>query len=123
MSKFQTLTQCSLSRSGFNIEKMDFTKEKTPVKVDEGLWIGDYEYELYHTIIHTGRDASSGHYYAMGRGSEPTPSGDTAFLLLMTPRSSQLRHPFWLAILLKSWWMTMPMFSSCVANRLRGPLS
>ena len=65
-----------LNRFTFNIEKMDFTKEKTPVKVDEGLWIGGYEYELYHTIIHTGKDASSGHYYAMGRRSEPTPSGD-----------------------------------------------
>ena len=49
------------------------------MKIDEGLWIGGYEYELYHTIIHTGKDASSGHYYAMGRRSEPTVSGDCAF--------------------------------------------
>lgn len=65
-----------LNRFTFNLEKMDFTKEKTPVKIDEGLWIGSHEYELYHTIIHTGKDASSGHYYAMGRRSEPV-SGDS----------------------------------------------
>ena len=77
-----------LNRFTFNIEKMDFTKEKTPVKVDEGLWIGDYEYELYHTIIHTGEDASSGHYYAMGRRSEPTPSGDLGWY---TMNDSQIK--------------------------------
>ena len=68
-----------LNRFTFNMEKMDFTKEKTPVKIDESLFIGGYEYELYHTIIHTGKDASSGHYYAMGKRSEPTNSGDTGF--------------------------------------------
>ena len=68
-----------LNRFTFNMQTFDFTKEKTPVKIDEGLWIGGYEYELYHTIIHTGKDASSGHYYAMGRRSEPTSSGDCAF--------------------------------------------
>ena len=128
-----------LNRFTFNIEKVDFTKEKTPVKVDEGPWIGGYEYELYHTIIHTGKDASSGHYYAMGRRSEPTPSGDTSWYTINDSQiweslivyqdvsplgvASQLRHPFWLAMLLKSWWKTMPMFSSCVASRLRGRLS
>ncbi|CAJ1360147.1 unnamed protein product [Effrenium voratum] len=65
-----------LNRFTFNMEKMDFTKEKTPIKVDEGLRIGAYEYELYHVILHTGKDASSGHYYAIGRRSEPVPSGD-----------------------------------------------
>ena len=45
-----------LKRITFNIdEKMDFTKEKTPVQIDEGLRIGGYEYELYHTIIQTGK--------------------------------------------------------------------
>ena len=68
-----------LNRFTLNMQTYDFTKEKTPVKIDEGLWIGGYEYELYHTIIHTGKDASSGHYYAMGRRSEPTVSGDCAF--------------------------------------------
>ena len=68
-----------LNRFTFNMQTYDFTKEKTPVKIDEGLWIGGYEYELYHSIIHTGKDASSGHYYAMGRRSEPTVSGDCAF--------------------------------------------
>ena len=70
-----------LNRFTFNLEKMDFTKEKTPVKIDEGLWIGQYEYELYHTIIHTGKDASSGHYYAMGKRSEPV-SGDNQFFTM-----------------------------------------
>ena len=74
----QHLCLC-LHRFDFDMKTFDFTKEKTPVKVDEGLSIGGYEYELYHTIIHTGKDASSGHYYAMGRRSEPTVSGDCAF--------------------------------------------
>ena len=65
-----------LNRFTFHFEKMLFTKEKTPVKIDEGIWIGGYEYKLYHAIIHSGMDASSGHYYAIGRRSEPTPSGD-----------------------------------------------
>ena len=56
-----------LNRFTFNMESFDFTKEKTPVKIDESLWIGGYEYERYHAIIHSGKDASSGHYYAMGR--------------------------------------------------------
>jgi hypothetical protein len=74
----QHLCLC-LNRFTFNKQTDDFTKEKTPVKIDEGLWIGGYEYELYHTIIHSGKDASSGHYYATGRRSEPTPSGDCSF--------------------------------------------
>ena len=68
-----------LNRFSYNMQTRDFNKEKTPVKIDEGLWIGIYEYELYLTIIHSGKDASSGHYYAMGRRSEPTVSGDRAF--------------------------------------------
>ena len=68
-----------LNRFTFNRKTFNFTKEKTPVKVDEGLSIGGYHYELYHTIIHTGKDASSGHYYAMGKRSEPTPSGDSGW--------------------------------------------
>ena len=71
---------------------MDFTKEKTPVQIDEGLRIGGYEYELYHTIIQTGKDASSGHYYATGRRSEPTPSADlgwyTINFIVYQPRSA-----------------------------------
>ena len=33
----------------------DYTKEKTPVEVDEGLWIGPHQYELYNKIIHSGK--------------------------------------------------------------------
>ena len=54
----QHLCLC-LNRFTFNKQTDDFTKEKTPVKIDEGLWIGGYEYELYHTIIHSGNDAHS----------------------------------------------------------------
>ena len=39
------------------------------------ICIGDSEYEMYHTIIHTGKDASSGHYYAIGRRSTPRRPG------------------------------------------------
>ena len=74
----QHLCLC-LNRFTYNKQTYDFTKEKTPVKIDEGLWIGGYEYELYNTIIHSGKDAHSGHYYAIGRRSEPTPGGDCAF--------------------------------------------
>ena len=35
-----------LNRFTFHKQTYDFTKEKTPVKIDEGLWIGGYEYEL-----------------------------------------------------------------------------
>ena len=29
---------------------MDVTKEKLPVKIDEGLWSAGYVYDLYHTM-------------------------------------------------------------------------
>jgi len=51
---------------------MNFTKEKTPIQVGGSLQIGPFTYDLYMVIIHTGKDASSGHYYAMGRRSEVT---------------------------------------------------
>eukprot|EP00438_Fugacium_kawagutii_P015774 Skav224437 [mRNA] locus=scaffold3233:142580:143421:+ [translate_table: standard] len=53
-----------LNRFTFDMDKME--------------WYGK-EYELYHAIIHTGKDASSGHYYAIGRRSESVPNGDNAF--------------------------------------------
>ncbi|CAE8691668.1 unnamed protein product, partial [Polarella glacialis] len=59
-----------LNRFTFNMEKMDFTKEKTPVRVDGVLKIGPFEYTLYMVIVHTGKDATSGHYYAVGRRAE-----------------------------------------------------
>lgn len=65
-----------LNRFTFNMEKMDFTKEKTPVRVDLPLVIGPCEYRLYMVIVHTGKDASSGHYYAIGKRSEVTADGD-----------------------------------------------
>ena len=98
-----------LNRFTFNKQTYDFTKEKTPVKIDEGLWIGGYEYELYHTIIHSGKDASSGHYYATGRRSEPTPSGDCSFYT-MTSRSKKLKSPSWQGTLPRNSWTTTRMF-------------
>eukprot|EP00929_Paragymnodinium_shiwhaense_P081519 TRINITY_DN42683_c0_g1_i1.p1 TRINITY_DN42683_c0_g1~~TRINITY_DN42683_c0_g1_i1.p1 ORF type:complete len:1169 (-),score=244.46 TRINITY_DN42683_c0_g1_i1:112-3618(-) len=59
-----------LNRFTFNVQAMNFTKEKTPVQVSGSLQIGPFCYDLYMVIIHTGKDASSGHYYAMGRRSE-----------------------------------------------------
>ena len=79
-----------LNRFTFNKQTYDFTKEKTPVKIDEGLWIGGYEYELYNTIIHSGKDAHSGHYYAIGRRSEPTPGGDCGWY---TMDDSEIKEP------------------------------
>eukprot|EP00438_Fugacium_kawagutii_P015303 Skav221892 [mRNA] locus=scaffold1395:645809:648640:+ [translate_table: standard] len=68
-----------LNRFTFDMDEKDFTKEKTPVKIDESVFIGGYEYEVYQSIIHTGKDASSGHYYAIGRRSESVPNGDCSF--------------------------------------------
>jgi len=61
-----------LNRFTFDVNTMGFTKEKTPVCVDGLLQIGPFTYELYMAIVHTGVDASSGHYYAIGRRSEAT---------------------------------------------------
>eukprot|EP00435_Cladocopium_sp_Y103_P041522 s2572_g11.t1 len=80
-----------LNRFTFSMQTDDFTKERTPVKIDEGLWMGGYEYELYHTIIHTGKDASSGHYYAMGRRSEPTPTGDCGWYTMDDSQIKELK--------------------------------
>lgn len=45
-------------------------KEKTPVQVDGNVQIGPFVYALYFVIVHTGKDATSGHYYAIGHRSE-----------------------------------------------------
>lgn len=58
-----------------------YTKEKTPVKVDGLLQIGPFFYSLYMVIVHTGKDASSGHYYAIGCRSEQTQNGGPWFLM------------------------------------------
>eukprot|EP00933_Yihiella_yeosuensis_P044225 TRINITY_DN39331_c0_g1_i1.p1 TRINITY_DN39331_c0_g1~~TRINITY_DN39331_c0_g1_i1.p1 ORF type:complete len:316 (-),score=52.67 TRINITY_DN39331_c0_g1_i1:53-889(-) len=65
----QHLCVC-LNRFTFSMEKMDYIKEKTPVSVSGILKIGPFEYQLYMVIVHTGKDATSGHYYAIGRRSE-----------------------------------------------------
>lgn len=64
-----------LNRFTFDLQKMDFTKEKTPVRVDGILQIGPFTYELYMVIVHTGKTASSGHYYAIGKRSEGPEGG------------------------------------------------
>lgn len=62
-----------LSRFAYDPEQGGVGKEKTPVQVDGTLQIGPFTYELYHVILHTGKTATSGHYYAIGRRSEATP--------------------------------------------------
>jgi len=64
-----------LSRFAYDVDKGDLSKEKTPVMVDGLLQIGPFTYELYHAIIHTGKTATSGHYYAIGKRSECSTSG------------------------------------------------
>mmetsp|Transcript_84739 Transcript_84739/g.265086 ORF Transcript_84739/g.265086 Transcript_84739/m.265086 type:complete len:833 (+) Transcript_84739:55-2553(+) len=62
-----------LSRFAYDPEQGATAKEKTPVQINGTLQIGPFTYELYHVIIHTGKTATSGHYYAIGKRSEPTP--------------------------------------------------
>ena len=81
-----------LNRFTFDVDKMDFTKNKSPVKVDSGLHIGPYEYELYHAIIHTGQNAYSGHYYSIGKRSEQAASGNMDFRVLNDARVMDLRN-------------------------------
>lgn len=70
-----------LNRFSFDIQAMDFTKEKTPVVVDGTVQIGPFTYVLYFVIVHTGKDATSGHYYAIGHRSEEGPGqGDWTLL-------------------------------------------
>mmetsp|Transcript_117375 Transcript_117375/g.318636 ORF Transcript_117375/g.318636 Transcript_117375/m.318636 type:complete len:322 (+) Transcript_117375:1-966(+) len=77
-----------LNRFTFNMKTCDFTKEKTPIRVDGGVQIGQFRYELYFVIFHSGQTATSGHYYAMGRRSEPTASQDNPW---MTMDDSQVK--------------------------------
>jgi len=61
-----------LNRFAYDIQKQDFTKEKTPISIDGTLQIGPFLYDLYMVIVHTGKDAASGHYYAIGSRAEVT---------------------------------------------------
>lgn len=71
-----------LSRFAYDPEHGGTSKEKTPVQVDGVLQIGPFTYELYHVIIHTGKTATSGHYYAIGKRSEPTPDGQNEWVTM-----------------------------------------
>lgn len=61
-----------LNRFTYNVQKQDFAKEKTPIKIDGTIQIGPFFYDLYMVIVHTGKDATSGHYYSIGTRAEPT---------------------------------------------------
>jgi len=74
-----------LNRFTFDMQTMAFSKEKTPVQIDGTVQIGPYQYHLYMVIVHTGKTASSGHYYAVGRRSED-PQGE-----MWTMDDSQLK--------------------------------
>lgn len=65
-----------LNRFSFDIQAMDMIKEKTPVRVDGAVQIGPFTYVLYFVILHTGKDATSGHYYAIGHRSEDGQQGE-----------------------------------------------
>jgi ubiquitin carboxyl-terminal hydrolase 35/38 len=59
-----------LGRETYDERTGTIVKVKTPVRIDQFLQIGQFSYELYMVIIHTGKDASSGHYYGIGCRSE-----------------------------------------------------
>jgi len=79
-----------LNRFNFDPQKMTFTKEKSPVVVDGPVYIGSCTYDLYMSIIHTGKDASSGHYYAIGSRSEFHMGHDAQWHVL---DDSQVKEP------------------------------
>ena len=88
------------------IAKMDFSKEKTPLKIDEDLWIGGYECKLRGFIKWS--------YYAIGRRSEPTSSGDLGWYAM---DDSQIKaagtgnSP-------ERFWMTMPALQKRLRQHL-----
>lgn len=71
----QQLCLC-LNRFRFDMKAMNLIKEKTLIYVDPVLRIGPFSYELYMVIVHTGKDANSGHYYAIGKRAEAVDGND-----------------------------------------------
>jgi len=71
-----------LNRFVYDVQKQDFSKQKTPVRVDGVLRIGPFVYDLYMVIVHQGKDASSGHYYAIGGRSEVGQGQKRTFVLM-----------------------------------------
>ena len=58
------------NRLSFNTSSSTAIKQHTPVNVLESLTVGGCRYKPYHVIFHRGKDASMGHYYAVGKRSE-----------------------------------------------------
>ena len=51
----------SMSRFAWDRETQTLTKVKTKVRVDGGITIGPYQYDLYCTIMHRGESATEEH--------------------------------------------------------------
>jgi len=71
-----------LNRFNYDVKSMSFSKEKTPIRIDGTIRIGPYVYDLYHVILHTGKDASSGHYYSIGSRAEDYSGGPKPWVLM-----------------------------------------
>eukprot|EP01071_Lankesteria_metandrocarpae_P001413 Lankesteria_metandrocarpae@DN152_c0_g1_i1.p1 len=62
-----------LQRYSWDLVTLEKKKEKTYVDVNTSIKVGEYTYKLYASIIHKGKTANSGHYYAIGKYSEVLP--------------------------------------------------
>ena len=59
-----------LNRFAFNMQSMQNEKLFTDVRIDETVQIGQFCYNLYGVLVHTGASSTKGHYYFVGKKSE-----------------------------------------------------
>lgn len=59
-----------LNRFDFDLAAGKIVKRKTPVKLSRILRLGEFTYECYMIIVHTGPSAEEGHYTCVGKRSE-----------------------------------------------------